>query len=417
MATRACGGVPVLDRGIEAEHPELATMADDYGEAALSQRAALEAVHAEVLTAAASFDRVPVLRVADLGAADGVNSHGLIRKLIGVRGGRPLVYALVDLPTNRWPIAARHLRREFFDIAGGAVILPNDDGEPRDDSWAADAGSGNCYASAAAHAKGYTSAARRAAPPSAILTLVGVPLHEGTCTPAGSLHVGVSGTAMHWLSGVARLASTGSVFPGHADHAREEERTHWAAAAAAQWRRQLELRARELAPGGYLVIAVPASTAPWPNGVSVYHALVHEMNLLLAEWRATGRLSGATAARIVVPVWNRTLEEIRAPFDEGGGRFAGLELLRADLFSLDNPYWCESPSSFAERYLRSVRSWGGPLLCRAFQHGDGAPTCGKTDALVRVELFLSELEERVAAKPGSFRQDYVEAAAVCRKVR
>ena len=72
------------------------------------------------------------------------------------------------------------------------------------------------------------------------------------------------------------------------------------------------MRSTELVPGGYLIIAVPASTAPWPDGVSVYHALIHEMNQLLAEWRAAGVVSGATVAATVVPVWNRTLEEIRA---------------------------------------------------------------------------------------------------------
>ena len=49
----------------------------------------------------------PVLRVVDLGAADGVNSHGLIRALARQRAGRRLVYALVDLPTNAWGVARR----------------------------------------------------------------------------------------------------------------------------------------------------------------------------------------------------------------------------------------------------------------------------------------------------------------------
>ena len=76
-------------------------MADDYARHALSQRASFEATHPAVMAAAGRLASEPVLRVADLGAADGVNSHGLIRDLVAQRAGRPLIYALVDLPDER----------------------------------------------------------------------------------------------------------------------------------------------------------------------------------------------------------------------------------------------------------------------------------------------------------------------------
>ena len=92
-------------------------MADDYARHALSQRASFEATHPAVLAAAERLASEPVLRVADLGAADGVNSHGLIRDLVALRAGRPLIYALVDLPTNAWGVAAAHLRDAFGPAA------------------------------------------------------------------------------------------------------------------------------------------------------------------------------------------------------------------------------------------------------------------------------------------------------------
>ena len=64
----------------------------------------------------------PVLCVADLGAADGVNSHGLIRDLVAQRAGRPLIYALVDLPTNAWRVAAAHLGESFGPAEDQGVI-------------------------------------------------------------------------------------------------------------------------------------------------------------------------------------------------------------------------------------------------------------------------------------------------------
>ena len=49
-------------------------MAEDYARHALSQRAAFESTHQAVLATARLFADEPVLRVVDLGAADGVNS-------------------------------------------------------------------------------------------------------------------------------------------------------------------------------------------------------------------------------------------------------------------------------------------------------------------------------------------------------
>src|SRR6516164_3294663 len=109
-----------------SRRPELSSMADDYARHALSQRAAFEATHPAVMAAAERLTNEPVLRVADLGAADGVNSHGLIRDLVAQRAGRALIYALVDLPTNAWRVAATHLRDAFGPAAdqGGIVVIP-----------------------------------------------------------------------------------------------------------------------------------------------------------------------------------------------------------------------------------------------------------------------------------------------------
>src|SRR5262245_21691854 len=101
-------------------------MADDYARYALSQLAAFEATYPAVLDAARLHEDEPVLRVVDLGAADGVTSHGLIRDLVRERAGRPLIYALVDLPTNVWKVAADHLRQAFGEAGDdpAATVIP-----------------------------------------------------------------------------------------------------------------------------------------------------------------------------------------------------------------------------------------------------------------------------------------------------
>jgi hypothetical protein len=133
------------------------------------------------------------------------------------------------------------------------------------------------------------------------------------------------------------------------------------------------------------------------------------MNRVLADWRRAGRIGTATVAAVVVPVWMRTLDEIRGPFEAGAGRVAGLELESAELFRLDNPYWHDDPAVFAQDYVRSVTAWGRPLLLGAFARE------GEDRAPGLLADFLRELEERVADAPDRYRWDYIEALVICRK--
>ena len=383
-------------------------MADDYGRYALSQRAAFEATHASALAGARLFADERVLRVVDLGAADGVNSHGLIRNLAEQRAGRPLVYALVDLPTNAWDVAREHLRHAFSEAADGSgvVVIPTPgDAGP----GVADAGTGPHYASPEAHGEACRRAIERSPPPATVISMAGIPLQRGPCLPAGSVHVAVSGTTMHWIAEAAGLASTGSVFPGYPDHKDEAERRAWRVAAARQWQRLLEIRAMELAPGGRFIAALPASPASCPKRTGLYVEIIGDMNRVLADWRRAGHIGAATVTAVVVPVWMRTLDEIRDPFEAGGGSVAGLGLESAELFRLDNPSWHEDPAVFARGYVQSVLAWGGPLMSRAFSRE------GEDRAPGLLDDFVQTLEERVAADPDRYRWDYIEALVICRK--
>jgi hypothetical protein len=170
------------------------------------------------------------------------------------------------------------------------------------------------------------------------------------------------------------------------------------------------MRGIELAAGGRLVAALPASPDPDPDRSGLYVELIGDMNRILAEWCRAGRIGPATVAAAVVPVWMRTVEEIRAPFQGVGGTFAALELESDDLFRLENPYWDDDPATFARGYVRSVTAWGEPLLLRAFALE------GAERARSLLAEFLAALEERVAVNPDRFRRDYVEALVICRKV-
>jgi hypothetical protein len=165
----------------------------------------------------------------------------------------------------------------------------------------------------------------------------------------------------------------------------------------------------ELAPGGRFIAALPASPAPDPNRSGLYVEIIGDMNRVLADWQSAGRIGADTVAAVVVPVWMRTLDEIREPFDAGGGRVAGLELESAELFRLANPYWDDDPAVFARDYVRSVLAWGEPLMRSAFAR-EGEDRAGGLLA-----DFLRALDERVADAPDRYRRDYIEALVICRK--
>src|SRR5215211_5512264 len=167
---RCCpeGGATPSDR------PELSSMADNYPRHALSQRAAFEATHPAALAAARLFADEPVLRVVDLGAADGVNSHGLIRDLIAERAGRPLIYALVDLPTNAWAVASDHLRHAFGEARDGpGVVVISEPGDAG--SGVADVGTGVHWGSPDAHGEACRRELEHSPPPTAVISLTGIP--------------------------------------------------------------------------------------------------------------------------------------------------------------------------------------------------------------------------------------------------
>lgn len=376
-------------------------MADDYARHALSQLAAFEATHPAVLSAAQQLASEPVLRVADLGAADGVNSHGLIRDLAALRDGRPLSYALVDLPTNSWNVAAGHLAESHRLVAIPA--------RGHSGPGIADQGSGAHFTEPEAHGEACRQALGRDPAPATVVSMAGIPLHQAPCLPPGTVHIAVTGTCMHWVPGAARLASSGSIFPGYPDHVHEDERRAWRVAAERHWRCLLEMRAAELTPGGWFVAAIPASPTPCPDRTGLYAEIIADMNRLLAEWRHAGRVGSATVEAAVVPVWSRTLEEFCAPFEQGGGRVDGLELESAELFRLDNPYWHDDATVFARNYVKSITAWGGPLFLRAFARES------ESRAADLLADFLGELEGRVADDPGRYRWDYVEALLICRK--
>jgi len=211
--------------------------------------------------------------------------------------------------------------------------------------------------------------------------------------PEAQIHVGWNAIAVHWLSSVPATIpdhiwsnrATGAVKEAFARRSRED------------WQRFLDHRGHELKRGGCLVVLGGASDE---QGNSDAEGLMDMANAALREMVDGGTLAPDEYERMVIPTYNRTLEEFKAPFAEGP--FAGsLELESASEVVLDDPLWSEYQQSgdteaFAHSYADFFRAAFGPSLFGALD-SERTPEAQKEIA----ETFYKKLQGKVSADPAT----------------
>jgi hypothetical protein len=134
--------------------------------------------------------------------------------------------------------------------------------------------------------------------------------------PPCSVHLGWSSYAAVWLSQVPAL------IPGHFIYLRStgSVRAEFDRQAAKDWEDFLSLRARELRPGGRLVVVLPAIA---DDGLSGFENIMDEANAVLSEMVADGLITSEERARMVIASYPRQKRDLLAPF-ERDGRFQHL---------------------------------------------------------------------------------------------
>ena len=224
--------------------------------------------------------------------------------------------------------------------------------------------------------------------------------------PNGSLHLGFSGTAMHWLS---RLPGT-LTDAVHAVLGTPAERAPFAAQAAADWETILLHRAAELAPGGRLVLA---NFCQDEAGYYLGYTGKRNMHASFAKhWRGlrdAGAISDAEYRAASFPQFYKTVAEFRAPFDDAHSavRRAGLLLEHCETRITPCPYAARfaterDPKAFAAAYVPTLRSWSENVFLSAL---DPARPASERHALV--DRFYDAYRADVAAAPEGHAMDYV----------
>ncbi|GAA1055210.1 hypothetical protein GCM10017608_31510 [Agromyces luteolus] len=272
--------------------------------------------------------------IADYGCAEGRVSNALVRLAIErVRRHAPDVPVTVvhnDVLSNDWATLFAHLASpdSYLHVAGGPIT------------------------------------------PMASATSFYTPV-----TPRGLVDLGLSFASVQWLSESGPAGTGAALYFDQLDGA---ARAAIAARAHRDWTRFLELRADELAPGGRMVLDMMGTDE---SGVATGHATWGLVRAVVDELVGEGMVDRDRRDDYVFPVYERSITEARAPFDEEVARRLRLEHL--SVTDVPNPYVEQYAADgdmdrFADGFLGFFRAFSEPSLRDALD-----PSGTATDELYR----------------------------------
>jgi hypothetical protein len=346
-----------------------------YSQHTIGARHVIDAAILLALAAVAGMDlaaSAAPFGIADYGAADGGTSLALHQAVIAAlraRTDRAITLTHTDLPHNDFSALFRLLHSE-----GGLGLA-------RDDRLFSFASGTSFYRQ---------------------------------IVPDGTLSLGFSATAMHWLS---RLPAT---LPDHvhAVGATGPARAAFAAQAASDWETILLARARELAPGGRLVLA---NFCTDEKGFYLGWTGRRNMHDTFAKhWQASresGVITDDEVRRATFPQFYRTPEEFAAPFADPASPVvrAGLRLEQSFTRVTPCPFAAafaagQPAADFARAYVPTLRSWSESMFFAALDAGRP-----EEERRSIVDLFYAAYEADVAAAPAGHGMDYVHCFLVIAK--
>jgi hypothetical protein len=257
---------------------------------------------------------------------------------------------------------------------------------------------------------------RAAGPP--VLALASAVSFFEPAAPAGSVSLGLSFSAAHWLRRQPEVAvPEGIYFPEATGRARDA----LTAQADADWTAFLAARAADLAPGARLLVQmVGTDPAPGPDAPRVTgRLLLRAMGEVAAQMAREGLLDPAALERYVLPVYARTPAEARRPVEGEGPPPAGafeVEVCRVD--EVPNPYlerWRSDGD--ADTYARSYAGFARAFTESSLREHLFAPAA-PADVDRLVDDYYARLTERFAADPERDRfEDWTLTVVLARRDR
>lgn len=321
-------------------------------------------------------DNGAMFRVTDMGAADGGTSVDLWRKVLAhVRAkaaSRPIEMIYTDLPRNDFS--------QVFQMIHGLTDIK---------SYYDEIDNLYVYAS-------------------------GTSFHQ-PIVPPGSLNLGFSATASHYVSKTPCNISNHVHMVG----AEGEERAAFTAQGARDWESMLLWRTRELVAGGRLClfnfgIDEQGRYLGHTGGVSMFDTF----NELWAGLADEGIITRDEYLATNFPQHYRTVEEFTAPLNDTNSPVyqAGLRVEQVETrvvrcpFEQDFTENHKDPTRFAVEYLPTLRSWSEAT----FMGGLSADRSSEAKMEI-IDTFYGRYQDRVAADPKGHAMDYVHCYLIARK--
>lgn len=317
-----------------------------------------------------------IFTMSDMGCADGGTSIDMVRDVLTeVRRrcpSRPIQMIYTDLPRNDFS--------QLFQIIHGLTDIK---------SYFNDIGNLYVYG-------------------------CGTSFHQ-MMLPPGSLNIGHSSTASHYISKVP-CNITNHV---HMVGAEGAERAAFEAQGASDWETMLLNRTHELAAGGRLAlfnfgIDEQGRYLGHTGGVSMFDTF----NEILDELANDGTITRQEYLNTNFPQCYRTAEQFTAPLNDTSNPVykAGLRTEHVESRVVRCPFARDFEShgdaeKFARDYIPTLRSWSEP----SFLSGLSPDRPGQERAAIMDE-FYGRYEARVAAAPQGHAMDYVHIYLVCEKV-
>jgi SAM-dependent methyltransferase len=218
----------------------------------------------------------------------------------------------------------------------------------------------------------------------------------GPLLPPGTVHLATCFNAVHWLDQLPAVPlpdSVGYRRPHPARHgpaASPEATAAFTRQAEQDLLRFLECRARELVPGGKLLLASPGDTDQARVGDGLYDVLNDACLDLVAAERGQYE-------RLTLPVYCRTVEELLAPLEREDSPVRGAFAVdRAEALEVPTPFLVEfrrdgDAAAYAGAYTGFLRAVSEPVVRAALDRPEGEDGT--------VECLYERIRARLLAEP------------------
>jgi hypothetical protein len=234
----------------------------------------------------------------------------------------------------------------------------------------------------------------------------------GPLVPPGTVHLATCFNALHWLDQLPAVA-----VPDFVTYRRPHPPRPGLAVspqATAAFTRQaeedlvrfLECRARELVPGGKLLLAGPGDT----EQARICDGYFELLNDACLDPIAAGRLDRERYERLTVPVYYRTLKELLAPLHQEGSPVRGAFAVdRAESLEVPVPFLVEfrrggDVAAYAGAYTGFLRAVSEPVIRASFDQPQGEDRV--------VEALFDRIYTRLLAEPERYSWSYILVAAL-----